>query len=79
MNLVDFFCILPYVLSISLKKLEDLKILSKAGKLIRLIRAMRILRVFKVFRHFVGLQSLIYTMKLVSVKTHCFTSTADVW
>ena len=37
----------------------------KAGKQVRLIRILRIIRVFKLFRHFIGLQSLIYTLKQV--------------
>ena len=51
-----------------------MKIISKAGTMIRLVskmfslsipsqvRVMRILRIFKMVRHFVGLQSLLYTL-----------------
>lgn len=63
MNLVDFLAILPYVISICLESLEDLRILGKAGKIMRLVRVMRILRIFKLVRHFAGLQSLLYTLK----------------
>jgi potassium channel subfamily V protein 1 len=66
MNLVDFLAILPYVISICLESLEDLRILGKAGKIMRLVRVMRILRIFKLVRHFAGLQSLLYTLKQVS-------------
>ena len=38
----------------------------RAGKIVRLMRVMRILRIFKMVRHFVGLQSLIYTLHQVS-------------
>ena len=34
MNLVDFFAILPYLISAFLESLQDLHILSKAGKVI---------------------------------------------
>ena len=72
MNLVDFLAILPYVISICLESLEDLRILGKAGKIMRLVRVMRILRIFKLVRHFAGLQSLLYTLKQVSwINSRC--------
>ena len=66
MNLVDFFAILPYVISFFLQSFEDLKILGKTGKIMRLVRVMRILRIFKLVRHFAGLKALLYTLKQVS-------------
>lgn len=63
MNLVDFLAILPYFISAVIDSLQDLHILSKAGKIMRLVRVMRILRIFKLVRHFAGLQSLLYTLK----------------
>ena len=66
LNLVDFFAILPPIISVCLKSLEDMKILGKVGKMLRLIRVMRIMRLFKLIRHFVGLQSLLFTIKQVS-------------
>ena len=66
MNLVDFLSILPYIISVCLESLEDLRILGKAGKIVRLVKVMRILRIFKLVRHFVGLQSLLITLKQVS-------------
>ena len=62
MNLVDFVAIIPFYVALLLEGLEDLEIIGKAGKIIRLIRIMRILRIFKMVRHFVGLQSLVYTL-----------------
>ena len=62
MNLVDFVAIIPFYVALLLEGLEDLEIIGKAGKIIRLIRTMRILRIFKMVRHFVGLQSLVYTL-----------------
>ena len=62
MNFVDLVAIIPFYFSILLQGLEDLQIIGKAGKIVRLIRMMRILRIFKMVRHFVGLQSLIYTL-----------------
>ena len=67
MNLIDFFAILPYMISIGLESLEDMKVLGKAGKIMRLIRVMRILRIFKLVRHFAGLKALLYTLKQVSM------------
>ena len=67
MNLIDFFAILPYMISIGLESLEDMKVLGKAGKIMRLIRVMRILRIFKLVRHFAGLKALLYTLKQVSI------------
>lgn len=67
MNMVDFLAILPYFISLFIQSLEDLHILGKAGKIMRLVRVMRILRIFKLVRHFAGLQSLLYTLKQVSV------------
>ena len=64
MNLVDLIAIIPFFLSLLLSGLEDMQIIGKAGKLIRLMRIMRILRIFKMVRHFVGLQSLIYTLHM---------------
>ena len=63
MNLIDFFALIPFFLSILLDGLEDFEIVGKTGKIIRLIRVMRILRIFKLVRHFAGLQSLFYTLK----------------
>ena len=68
---MDFFAILPPIISVCLKSLEDMKILGKVGKMLRLIRVMRIMRLFKLIRHFVGLQSLLFTIKQVSY-THCW-------
>ena len=62
MNLVDLVAILPFYISLILEGLEDMQIIGKAGKIIRLVRIMRILRIFKMVRHFVGLQSLVYTL-----------------
>ena len=62
MNLIDLIAIIPFYISLLLAGLEDMEIIGKAGKLIRLIRMLRILRIFKMIRHFVGLQSLIYTL-----------------
>ena len=62
MNLIDLIAIIPFYISLLLAGLEDMEIIGKAGKLIRLIRLMRILRIFKMIRHFVGLQSLVYTL-----------------
>ena len=70
MNLIDFFAILPYIISIGLESLEDMKVLGKAGKIMRLIRVMRILRIFKLVRHFAGLKALLYTLKQVSNGLH---------
>ena len=44
MNLIDFFALIPFFLSILLEGLEDFEIVGKTGKIIRLIRVMRILR-----------------------------------
>ena len=62
MNLVDLFGISPFYLSLIVSELEDMQIIGKASKILRLSRLMRILRIFKMVRHFVGLQSLIYTI-----------------
>ena len=62
MNLVDFFAIIPYYLTLVLDSMEDMQIIGKAGKLVRLVRVLRIMRIFKLVRHFAGLQSLIYTL-----------------
>ena len=62
MNLVDFFAIIPFYLTLILDSMEDMQIIGKAGKLIRLVRVLRIMRIFKLVRHFAGLQSLIYTL-----------------
>ena len=59
---VDLVALVPYFFSILLAGLEDLDIIGKAGKIVRLLRIMRILRIFKMVRHFVGLQSLVYTL-----------------
>ena len=59
---VDLVALIPYFFSIILAGLEDLDIIGKAGKIVRLLRIMRILRIFKMVRHFVGLQSLVYTL-----------------
>ena len=59
---VDLVALIPYFFSILLAGLEDLDIIGKAGKIVRLLRIMRILRIFKMVRHFVGLQSLVYTL-----------------
>ena len=63
MNIIDFFAILPFFLSLLLEGLEDYQIIGKTGKIIRLIRVMRILRVFKLVRHFAGLQSIFMTLQ----------------
>ena len=44
MNMIDFFALIPFFLSILLEGLEDFEIVGKTGKIIRLIRVMRILR-----------------------------------
>ena len=44
MNLIDFFALIPFFLSLLLEGLEDFEIVGKTGKIIRLIRVMRILR-----------------------------------
>ena len=62
MNIVDLFGICPFYLSLIVSELEDMQIIGKASKILRLLRLMRILRIFKMVRHFVGLQSLIYTI-----------------
>ena len=59
---MDLLAIIPFYISLILEGLEDIEIIGKAGKLIRLIRILRILRIFKMIRHFVGLQSLVYTL-----------------
>ena len=61
-NFIDFIAIVPFYLSILLEGLEDMQIIGKASKIIRLVRVMRILRIFKMVRHFVGIQSLLYTL-----------------
>ena len=38
MNIIDFFAILPFFLSVLLEGLEDYEIIGKTGKIIRLIR-----------------------------------------
>ena len=63
MNLIDFFAVVPFYLSVLLEGLEDFEIIGKTGKMIRLVRVMRILRIFKLVRHFAGLQSLFYTLQ----------------
>ena len=63
MNLIDFFAVIPFYLSVLLEGLEDFEIIGKTGKMIRLVRVMRILRIFKLVRHFAGLQSLFYTLQ----------------
>ena len=62
LNFVDFLAIAPFFLALLLEEFQDLEIIGKAGKLIRIMRLMRILRIFKMVRHFVGLQSLFYTI-----------------
>ena len=62
LNFVDFIAIAPFYLAILLEEFQDLQIIGKASKLIRILRLMRILRIFKMVRHFVGLQSLCYTI-----------------
>ena len=62
MNMVDFFAIIPFYLTMALDSMEDMHIIGKAGKLVRLVRVLRIMRIFKLVRHFAGLQSLIYTL-----------------
>ena len=63
MNMIDFFAIVPFYLSLLLKGLEDFEIIGKAGKIIRLVKVMRILRIYKLVRHFAGLQALFYTLQ----------------
>ena len=69
-NLVDFFVILPHVVSVFIRQLADLKVFSKAGQMMRLVRLLvrdiRILRVLKLLRYFVGIQSLLCTLRQVS-------------
>ena len=62
LNFVDFIAIAPFYFAILLEEFQDLQIIGKASKLIRVLRLMRILRIFKMVRHFVGLQSLCYTI-----------------
>ena len=62
LNFVDFIAIAPFYFAILLEEFQDLQIIGKASKLIRILRLMRILRIFKMVRHFVGLQSLCYTI-----------------
>ena len=62
LNFVDFIAIAPFYCAILLEEFQDLQIIGKASKLIRVLRLMRILRIFKMVRHFVGLQSLCYTI-----------------
>ena len=38
------------------------QIIGKASKIVRLMRIMRVLRILRMVRHFVGLQSLFYTI-----------------
>ena len=59
---MDFIAIAPFYFALLLEEFQDLEIIGKAGKLIRILRLMRILRIFKMVRHFVGLQSLVYTI-----------------
>jgi hypothetical protein len=63
MNMIDFFAIIPFYLSLLLEGLEDFEIIGKAGKIVRLVKVMRILRIYKLVRHFAGLQSLFYTLQ----------------
>ena len=63
MNMIDFFAIIPFYVSLLLEGLEDFEIIGKAGKIIRLVKVMRILRIYKLVRHFAGLQSLFYTLQ----------------
>ncbi len=79
MNFVDFLAILPYIITVFVKRLQDLHILGKAGKIMRLARVMRILRIFKLVRHFAGLQSLIYTLKQVQEKTYHMIAVLSSW
>ena len=62
MNLVDLVSILPTLFSFILTGLENMEIIGKATQIMRTIRVMRFLRIFRMVRHFVGLQSLIYTL-----------------
>ena len=62
LNFVDFIAIAPFYCALILEEIQDLEIVGKAGKLIRMLRLMRILRILKMVRHFVGLQSLVYTI-----------------
>ena len=62
LNFVDFIAIAPFYCALILEEFQDLEIVGKAGKLIRMLRLMRILRILKMVRHFVGLQSLVYTI-----------------
>ena len=39
-----------------------IQIIGKASKIVRLMRIMRVLRILRMVRHFVGLQSLFYTI-----------------
>ena len=62
LNFVDFIAIAPFYCALILEEFQDLEIVGKAGKLIRMLKLMRILRILKMVRHFVGLQSLVYTL-----------------
>ena len=62
MNMVDFLAVIPFYLALVLDRMEDLKLIGKAGKIIRLVRVLRIMRIFKLARHFAGLASLVETM-----------------
>ena len=61
-NVVDFFAICPFFVTLVLSTLDDINILGRAGKLVRLVRVMRIFRMFKLVKHFERLQSLVITL-----------------
>ena len=63
MNIIDFFCLIPFYISLMLEGLEDFEIVGKAGKIVRFLKILRIFRVYKLFKHFAGLQSLLYTLQ----------------
>ena len=44
MNMIDFFAIIPFYLSLLLEGLEDFEIIGKAGKIIRLVKVGHVLR-----------------------------------
>ena len=61
--MIDLLALIPFFITLVLDKMEDIKIIGKAGKIIRLVRVLRIMRIFKLVRHFAGLQSLIQTIQ----------------
>lgn len=54
-NIIDFFSILPYFMSVT-----DM---SEKFSILRIIRLVRVFRIFKLARHFKGLQILAHTLR----------------